>query len=327
MSYVTGGEGPPVVFFHGIGASSYAWRLTLPALLPYFTVYAPDMLGCGESDKPAIDYSITALATYAAAFMDAVGLDRAHIIGHSLGGGVALQLSALHPDRIDRLALVASGGIGRDLHWLLRMTTLPGAQGVLGMLAHPNARLTQATRALERRRFRRLQVEYDNAPTVLDRLRARDSRQAFLRMLRGVSDLSGQKISAIEHLATLTCPALIIWGGRDRTIPVAHARLALAALPSAHLDILPDCFHRPQIEAPGAFNAALLRFLTATTWPPDTAAAPVPAAVARRRIYQGAGVPLRRLAPVIAPVALAAIGGATARHIVRNQRARRQAGM
>lgn len=331
MSYVTGGSGPPIILLHGIGASSFAWRHTLPALLPHFTVFAPDMFGCGESDKPEIDYSITSLATYVAEFMDVIGVAQAHVIGHSLGGGIALQLSQLFPGRIARLTLVSTGGIGRELHWLLRLTTLPGASGVLGMLAHPRSRVASASRIMERRRMRRLRVDFDAAaPTVIDRLRAHDSRRAFLRMLRGVSDLKGQKMSAIPHLSQLSLPVLIIWGARDRTIPLDHARQALAALPCAHLEILDQCFHRPQIEAPAPFNAALLGFFLAATWPPsqltDAACIPVRAhqsvgtPVQRRRLARRAW---RRFAPALAPVALAALSGTAGVRLMMRSRARR----
>lgn len=330
MSYVTGGSGPPVILLHGIGASSFAWRYTLPALLPHCTIFAPDMFGCGESDKPAIDYSIASLATYVAEFMDVIGVAKADVIGHSLGGGIALQLSQLFPDRIARLGLVSTGGMGRELHWLLRITTLPGASGILGMLAHPRSRVAYASRIMERRRMRRLRVEFDAAaPTVIDRLRAHDSRRAFLRMLRSVSDLKGQKMSALPHLGQLTVPVLIIWGARDRTIPLAHARLALAVLPCAHLEILDQCFHRPQIEAPVRFNAALLTFLLAASWPPiqptDLAGKelrtdhPVSIIVRRRLVRRG----WRRFTPALAPVALAALGGTAGVRLMLRARARR----
>ncbi len=271
MSYVMGGHGEPVILLHGIGTASATWRYTLPVLAQHFTVYAPDMLGCGESDKPDIDYSVPAMARYIQEFMDAVGIKHAHFIGHSLGGGITLQLFALCPERMDRVVLSASGGMGRAVHWLLRASTLPGANGIIGAITDPRTRIAQASRAMERRRLRRLQVvqEIDEAlPTIIDRLHSPETRQAFLSMLRNTSNLGGQKVSALPYLAGFDKPVLLIWGARDHTIPVTHGYVAASLMPLAHLEVLPNCYHRPQIEAPDAFNQQVLAFLQAQVWPP-----------------------------------------------------------
>ncbi len=330
MSYVTGGFGPPVVLLHGLGANSFSWRHTLPALLPHYTVFAPDMFGCGESDKVGVDYSLEAMASYIAGFMDAVGVQRAHVVGHSMGGGLAMQFHHQHPGRIERLVLVASGGMGRDMHWLLRISTLPGAEGIIGMLADPRLRVPQMSRRLELRRMRRLAQEFDmNTPTMLDRFRSRETRQAFLLMLRGCSGLDGQRVSAVPLLAELTMPVLLIWGARDATIPVAHGYLARDLIPSAHLEVLPQCFHRPQLEDPRRFNELLLAFLQAPIWPPiaDHPGVFTPADdPAMPAAAQGLVTPatLRRLAP-LAPVALAALSVPTSAALLRRRRRRRMA--
>jgi pimeloyl-ACP methyl ester carboxylesterase len=338
MSYVTGGQGEAVILLHGLGASSYAWRHALPVLAQHFTVYAPDMLGCGESDKPTMDYSIVAMTLCVKEFMDAVGVQRAHFIGHSLGGGLTLQFFAHHPERVARVALVSSGGLGRAVHWLLRASTLPGAPGVIRALSDPRTRLPQASRALERRRMRRLQVEFDDAmPTILDRLHMPDTRQAFLSMIRNASDISGQKVSAVPLLSQFDRPVLLLWGARDRTIPVAHGYAAANIMPQAHLEILPACFHRPQIEAPDAFNEQILRFLLADTWPPaqisETTATVAALSwqrllLARRQSFSqqlrhamAPHTPLRRLAPA----ALVAMGIPAGVTLLMNVRTRRQA--
>src|SRR5579884_1884616 len=172
VSYLTGGSGFPVVLIHGIGSDATIWRHTLHALAPHFTVYAPDLLGCGLSDKPDITYTIDELAASVSDFMDAAGIERAHIIGHSLGGGVALKLHTLQPERFARLGLVASGGLGRELHWLLRINALPGADGVLRVLTDPRSRMPSVSLALQRRHMQALRDAYDaEMPTILHRLR------------------------------------------------------------------------------------------------------------------------------------------------------------
>ncbi len=264
MAYVTGGTGDPLVFLHGLGHASLAWNGVLPVLARHFRVFALDMLGCGNSDKPRIDYSLWAMATYVRYFLDAVAIERAHLVGHSLGGGVALHLCIQYPERVARVALLSSGGLGRELRPLLRATTLPGSSLVLaGMLTSRWDRLwerlgwVRANDALypEKRRMRAL-------------LARPDHRWAFLRMLRGVSNITGQTASAVQHLSLFAQPMLLIWGARDRTIPVLHGQRAVRQLKRAHLEVLPDCGHYPHLEQPAAVARLLEQFLLAPEWPP-----------------------------------------------------------
>jgi pimeloyl-ACP methyl ester carboxylesterase len=242
----------------------------LPALAPHFAVYAPDLLGCGLSEKPATDYSIETLARGVVALMDALGVERASVIGHSLGGGVALMLHRLYPERVGRLALVSSGGLGRELHWLLRINALPGAEGVLRVLSDPRSTMPSVSLALQRRRMRALRAAYDaEMPTVLHRLRDPRARRAFVRMARAVSDLKGQTSSALSHLPTIECPVLVVWGGRDGILPVAHGHEAARLLRRGHLRVLPASAHRPQVDEPDAFNEIVLDFLSTSEWPPE----------------------------------------------------------
>jgi pimeloyl-ACP methyl ester carboxylesterase len=328
MSYVTGGAGPPLVLLHGLGANSFTWRFVLPTLMQHYTCYAPDMFGCGASDKGAMDYSLNAMAAYVNGFFDALGLHRALVIGHSLGGGVAMQFAYDFPGHIDRLVLVSSGGMGRDMHWLLRISTLPGAEGVLGMLANPRLRVPEVSRRMEMRRMRQLDQVFDpHTPTMLDRFQSRETRQAFLTMLRNVGTIQGQRVSAVPLLNTLTMPVLLLWGARDSTIPVTHGQQALTLIPNAHLEVLSNCFHRPQLEAPQQFCTLVLDFLRAEAWPPVAADGTTTAftslnangmvLAARRRAA------LRRLA--LAPVALAALSVPTSAALLRRRRVRRRA--
>jgi pimeloyl-ACP methyl ester carboxylesterase len=331
MSYVTGGSGPPLVLLHGLGANSFTWRFVLPTLIQHYTCYAPDMFGCGASDKGAMDYSLNAMAAYVNGFFAALGLQRAHVVGHSLGGGLAMQFAYDFPGHIERLVLVSSGGMGRDMHWLLRISTLPGADGILGMLANPRLRVPEVSRRMEMRRMRRLDQTFDpHTPTMLDRFQSRETRQAFLTMLRNVSTLQGQRVSAVPLLSTLAMPVLLLWGARDSTIPVTHGHQAVALIPNAHLEVLPNCFHRPQLEAPQQFCALVLGFLHAEAWPPvaandDATAFTVTNANATTMLVLAARrrAALRRLA--LAPVALAALSVPTSAALLRRRRVRRRA--
>lgn len=314
ISYLTGGSGFPVVFLHGLGASAMSWRLTLEELSKHFTVFAPDLLGCGESDKPVIDYTISYFAETILGFMDATGIQSAHIVAHSYGGGVAMYMYTLQPDRFDKLSLISSAGLGRGVNWLLRVSTLPMADGVLEMLCADRSPLPRISRNFEERRMKRLHVDFDSGQhTMLEKLKFPAQRQAFLGMLRNGSNLQGQKISARSVLPDITNPVLLIWGERDQTIPVAHAFAAVSSLSNAHVEIIPRCYHRPQIEAPEQFNAILLNFLQADVWPPTER----PELRSVRR-----PIMLRRNIRRIAPAALF-LAGTTTSLLLRNQTRRR----
>ncbi|MBX7112617.1 MAG: alpha/beta fold hydrolase, partial [Dehalococcoidia bacterium] len=131
------GEGPPLVLLHGITSSSRAWSEVLPGLAERHTVIAPDLLGHGESAKPMGDYSLGAYASGVRDLLVALGIERATVVGHSLGGGIAMQLAYQFPERVERLALVASGGLGRSVHPMLRAATLPGSEVFLALAVRP----------------------------------------------------------------------------------------------------------------------------------------------------------------------------------------------
>jgi pimeloyl-ACP methyl ester carboxylesterase len=264
MAYLTGGAGDPVVFLHGLGHASIAWNGVLPALAQHFRVFALDMLGCGRSEKPRIDYSFWAMATYVRYFLDAVGIERAHLVGHSLGGGIAMHMSIQYPERVGRMALLSSGGLGRELRLLLRLTTLPGSSLVLAGL------LTSRWDGLWERLgwVRPHETIYHEKRQMRALLARPDHRWAFLRTLRSVSNITGQTVSAVQHLYLFTQPMLLIWGARDRTIPVLHGQRAVRQLKRAHLEVLPECGHYPHLEQPAAVARLLEQFLQAPEWPP-----------------------------------------------------------
>src|SRR4051812_45292273 len=135
VSYRTGGDGPLLVLVHGITSSSASWEPVLPALAEHFTILAPDLLGHGQSDKPAGDYSLGSHACIVRDLMLALGHERGTIAGHSLGGGIAMQVAYQFPELVERLVLVSSGGLGREVSIFLRAVTLPGSELVLPLIA------------------------------------------------------------------------------------------------------------------------------------------------------------------------------------------------
>ena len=131
MAYRMEGSGPAVLLLHGIAGSSRTWRDVIPRLTDRFTVIAPDLMGHGSSGKPRGDYSLGAFASGIRDLLEVLDVEAATVVGQSFGGGVAMQLAYQHPERCERLVLVDSGGLGREVSWMLRAMTLPGSEYVM----------------------------------------------------------------------------------------------------------------------------------------------------------------------------------------------------
>lgn len=266
VGYRMAGEGPAVVLIHGMAGSSRTWREVMPLLARSYTVIAPDLLGHGESAKPLGDYS---LGAYASGLRDlivgALGIEKATLVGQSLGGGVAMQLAYQHPELCERLVVVGSGGLGREVSWTMRLLTLPGAEylfpvlfprflrdpgGWLGAFFHARGIL---------------------APHVSEMwsaymsLTETENRRAFVSTLRAVIDPGGQTVSALDRLyLAAAVPSLIVWGELDSIIPVEHARAAHAMLPGSRLEIFAGAGHFVHVEQPLKFAAVLANFIAST---------------------------------------------------------------
>jgi pimeloyl-ACP methyl ester carboxylesterase len=266
--YRVAGSGPPVVLVHGMVNSSRHWREVALRLADRYTVVAPDLIGHGDSAAPRGDYSLGAHAAGIRDVLAVLGIDRATIVGHSLGGGVAMQFFYQFPQRTERLALVSSGGLGHDVSPLLRSAALPGASALLSLAAHPRLLGALAgTGAEMRRRGHGKGVYLQAIARALRPLEEPGARQAFLQTLRAVIDVHGQRVSARDRLYLLgPLPTLIVWGERDNTIPPAHGLAAHRAIPGSRFEILPRAAHFPHLEDPDGL-AALLRDFIETTRP------------------------------------------------------------
>jgi len=263
---LAGDSGPVLVLIHGITGSSAQWEPVMPLLAERFTVVAPDLLGHGESAKPRGDYSLGAYATGVRDLLIALGHPRATVVGHSLGGGIAMQFAYQFPERCDRLVLMSSGGLGDDVHLLLRAGALPGAELVLPLLASGHVRgvVEAFGRALG---VLRLQPGPDISEMArgIGSLADSEARSAFLHTLRAVIDVRGQRVSAIDRLhLTERMPSLLVWGERDPIIPVAHGRFAQEAMPGSRLELLPRAGHFPQLEDPIQVARILTHFIEST---------------------------------------------------------------
>jgi pimeloyl-ACP methyl ester carboxylesterase len=257
VAYRDEGSGEVLLMIHGIGGSSNSWSGVIPLLAKKYRVIAPDLLGHGESDKPRGDYSVGAFAVLLRDLLDALDVPQVTVIGHSLGGGIAMQFAHQHRKYCKRIVLISSGGFGGDVGRLLRLLSLPGSELVLPVIASRPALLAgNALRVLMRSSNR-----FHANPSLSNR----DDRQAFLRTLRSVIDFRGQAVSALNRLCfTAVLPALIISGDQDRIIPVAHARAAHRTMPNSRLHIIPGVGHHPPTDRPETV-ARLIEDFIATT--------------------------------------------------------------
>jgi pimeloyl-ACP methyl ester carboxylesterase len=267
LDYVDVGSGPPVVFVHGLLGSHRTWAHLLSALGADHRVVAPDLVGHGGSAKPRGDYSLGAHAATLRDLLDQLGLDRVILVGHSLGGGIALQFAYLFPTRVQRLVLVSSGGLGRELSLLLRAATLPGAEWVLPLLASSWARgrveaVGRGVGRLLGRVGMRPGSDLTEAWRGFVSLGDADSRRAFLASSRAVIDPGGQTVTARPHLHRLaTVPTLLVWGARDRVIPSMHAARAAEAIPGSRVEIFERAGHFPHLDDPDRFLRVLRDFM------------------------------------------------------------------
>jgi pimeloyl-ACP methyl ester carboxylesterase len=263
IAYTLAGTGPPLLLIHGLGGDRHTWRALLPGLARNHTVIAPDLPGHGDSDPPAGDYSLGAHATSLRDLLLALGIRRASIAGHSLGGGVALQAGYQFPDRVDRLILISSGGLGPEVNYLLRAATLPGAGAVVAVLATLPTGLMKRLLAL----LPLLVSSFDAELIVgaLRGLRAEQQRKAFIRTARAVIDWRGQSVSAARQVGLLRdVPVLVAWGAQDTTIPPQH-HLALAErVPHAVMVEITDAGHYPHETAAAQLLPAMEKFLSST---------------------------------------------------------------
>lgn len=265
--YRVAGTGPPVVLIHGMVNSSRHWEEVAVRLADSYTVIAPDLLGHGDSAAVRGDYSLGAHAASIRDLLAAIGVDRATLVGHSLGGGVAMQFFYQFPQRTERLVLVSSGGLGREVSLLLRGAALPGAAAGLWLAAHPRilSALDRAGRRLEQRGSQRgvLLQAIVRAMRPLERAGA---RKAFLHTLRAVIDAHGQRVSAVDRLYLLgPVPTLIVWGERDNTIPLEHGRDAHLSIPGSRFETLPRAAHFPHLEDPDGLARVLREFMRTST--------------------------------------------------------------
>lgn len=264
LSYLEAGpgDGPVVLLLHGLLSDSETWNLAIEPLAAHgLHVIALDLLGHGQSDKPPTGYELADFATSISDLLKTLDIPRATLVGHSLGGAIAMQVSHQFPAQTERLVLVCSGGLGKQVHLVLRGATLPGMRSLLQLFV--NQRTAPVYRRSRLHRSLRLRPE---AVTNLGRMGravlAPDGRTAFFASLNAVIKPSGQRGSMIEmnYLAP-ELPTLIVWSEHDPIIPVSHALATHRHLPSSRLELMPGSSHEPHRRHAARFADAVADFI------------------------------------------------------------------
>lgn len=266
VAFRRAGSGPAIFLIHGITNSGQSWEPAMRLLARDFDVIAPDLPGHGDSDRQRGDHSLGGHACVMRDLLQVLEIERATVGGHSLGGGVAMQFSYQFPDLVERLVLVGSGGLGREVSPLIRSAALPFAEQVLPLLtSRPLVDGVTAIAGLLGRVGLKPGADLAEISRGIASLGDTERRAAFVRTVRSVMSPRGQRVTANDRLyLAAAIPMLIVWGERDPIIPVEHGLDAHALLPNSRLELFEDAGHFPQLDDPLRFAELLADFLATT---------------------------------------------------------------
>jgi pimeloyl-ACP methyl ester carboxylesterase len=255
------GSGPALLLLHGLACDSSTWRDVIPSLSEHFTVIAPDLLGHGESDKPDADYSLGGYANGMRDLLTILGIDRVTVVGHSFGGGVAMQFAYQFPDRTERVVLISTGGLGKEVTPLIRFLTVPGSSAAIAAATFGPWRslVSGALRSLSRLPISATR-DLDEVARIYEALADPGQRTAVQRVTSHVLNWRGQYVTMTDrsYLARLM-PVLVIWGRQDMVIPSTHAELAPTQVSDVH--ILDDSGHFPHKDHPEEVCRLVMEFV------------------------------------------------------------------
>ncbi len=258
--WMSGEQGTPVVLIHGLGGSIENWVKNIDVLGQSHRVYAPDLMGFGQTDKQPVLRKVDELVQFLHDFMEVQKIEKAALIGNSLGGALALSFSVQFPDKVDRLVLADNAGMGREVNILFRLSSLP----VLGQIMTRPSRRT-VSMLWRKIVYDRLMVTTELVEKTYKLAALPGASKALLATIRAGINFRGQRTFVtsllLDSATKVKVPTLIFWGQRDRIIPVAHAGIAVDLIPNSRLKIFDHCGHMPQLERPEEFNKLVLDFL------------------------------------------------------------------
>jgi pimeloyl-ACP methyl ester carboxylesterase len=265
-AFVKMGSGPALLLLHGLGCDHTTWQPVIGALARRYTVIAPDLLGHGQSAKPRADYSVGGYANAMRDLLTVLGIDKVTVVGHSFGGGVAMQFAYQFPERTERMVLVAPGGLGREVSAAIRAITLPGFHQAMGLVTLPGVRQltrgglrTLAGTGLPRTR------DLGEVAGIVDSLRDPAARRAIRHVVCAVVDWRGQVVTMVDRAyLTQAMPMCVVWGTEDGVIPVRHAGIAAELAPGARVEVIANAGHFPHKDHPQRFVKIVTDFVRST---------------------------------------------------------------
>jgi pimeloyl-ACP methyl ester carboxylesterase len=262
-AFVKVGSGPALLLLHGLGCDHTTWLPVIHALARRYTVIAPDLLGHGRSAKPRADYSVGGYANGMRDLLTVLGIDKVTVVGHSFGGGVAMQFAYQFPERTERMVLVAPGGLGPEVTPAIRAVTLPGFHQAMGLVTLPGVRhlATAGLRALAATGVPQVR-DLDEVADVVESFKDPQARRAIRHVVSAVVDRKGQIITMVDRAyLTQAMPMCVVWGSEDGVIPAAHAEVATRFAPGATVEVIPDAGHFPHKDHPQRFVRILDEFV------------------------------------------------------------------
>ena len=262
-AYVKVGHGPALLLLHGLGCDHTTWLPVIATLSRRFTVIAPDLLGHGRSAKPRADYSLGGYANGMRDLLTVLGIDKVTVVGHSFGGGVAMQFAYQFPERTERMVLVAPGGLGPEVTAAIRAVTLPGFHQAMGLLTLPGVRqVTQTTLRTLAASGVSLARDLDEVAEIVGSFRDPQARAAIRHVVSAVVDWRGQIVTMVDRAyLTQAMPMCVIWGTDDSVIPVRHAGNVAELAPGATVELIANAGHFPHKDHPQQFVKILEEFV------------------------------------------------------------------
>ena len=265
-TYVRAGSGPVVLLLHGLGCDHTTWAPVIDSLSRTHTVIAPDLLGHGSSDKPRADYSVGGYANGMRDLLTVLGIDKVTVVGHSFGGGVAMQFAYQFPERTERMVLIAPGGLGPEVSPAIRAVTTPGFHQVMAALTLPGVRHVgkAGLKALSRSGLKTTR-DLDEVAEIYDSFRDPYARAAIRHVVRAVVDWRGQIVTMADRAyLTEAMPMCVVWGRDDSVIPVRHANHVGDLAPKARVEVIPNAGHFPHKDHPHRFAKIVHEFIRTT---------------------------------------------------------------